>query len=187
MKRTRTHPTALLAVAICAALPLLSLLIAAPRPAGAQGEGQGQSQVERGYAISPVPLNLKGKNPALVGLGSFIINAQRDSTASHTWPNFKPGGNPYLGQPEQINTDRYLAGGRPFVPPGVVSRNLTPDANGLPAGLTLAEFIEVIRTGHDPDNPGRLLLVMPWPVFRNMSDRELAAVYEYLRCIPSIR
>lgn len=186
MKRTRAHRTALLATAICAALPLFSVLVATPRPARAQGEGEGQSRIERGYALAPVPLDLKGKNPALVGLGSYIVNAQGDCNACHTWPNFKPGGNPFLGQPEQINTDGYLAGGRPFVPPGVVSANLTPNANGLPAGLTLAEFIGAIRTGHDPDDPARLLLVMPWPVFRNMSDSELTAIYEYLRSIPSV-
>jgi hypothetical protein len=28
---------------------------------------------------------------------------------------------------------------------------------------------------------------MPWPVYGKMSDRELEAIYEYLRAIPSIR
>jgi len=27
---------------------------------------------------------------------------------------------------------------------------------------------------------------MPWPYFRTMSDHDLAAVYEYLRSIPSL-
>jgi hypothetical protein len=25
---------------------------------------------------------------------------------------------------------------------------------------------------------------MPWPIFRNMSDNDLASIYEYLRAIP---
>ena len=37
----------------------------------------------------------------------------------------------------------------------------------------------------DPDNLKRILQVMPWPTYRNMSDHDLRAVYEYLRAIPS--
>ena len=91
-------------------------------------------------------------------------------------------------QPEQINTAGYLAGGTQFGP--FTSRNITPDEDGLPAGLTWPEFKRVIRTGHDPDNAhpqfGPLLQVMPWPVYRHMTDRDLQAIYEYLRSIPSI-
>ena len=42
----------------------------------------------------------------------------------------------------------------------------------------------MLRTGHDVDEPGRILQVMPWPVFSNMTDRDLRAIYEYLRAIP---
>ena len=39
-----------------------------------------------------------------------------------------------------------------------------------------------------PDNPvdGNLLQVMPWPVFHNMSDHYIEAVYEYLSAVPCI-
>jgi hypothetical protein len=30
------------------------------------------------------------------------------------------------------------------------------------------------------------LQVMPWPVFRNITDRDMRALYEYLRAIPSV-
>ena len=92
-----------------------------------------------------------------------------------------------------INTAGYLAGGREFGP--FVSRNLTPDpVSGLPAGLTFAEFELVIRTGLDDDHvppnvpspSNDLLQVMPWPVYANMTNRDLRAVYEYLRSIPSV-
>lgn len=50
-----------------------------------------------------------------------------------------------------------------------------------------------MRTGADlkhrppfvPSADNDLLQVMPWPVFQEMSDRELRAIYEYLRAIPS--
>jgi hypothetical protein len=69
-----------------------------------------------------------------------------------------------------------------------VSRNLTPETNGLPAGLTFDEFLLVMRTGIDLDHThpqfGPLLQVMPWPVYQDMTDRDLLAIYEYLRAIP---
>jgi hypothetical protein len=142
-------------------------------------------RIARGFAIAPVELNLRGKNKAFVGLGSYIVNAQAGCNDCHTHPPYLVGGDPFEGQPTKINVAGYLAGGR-FFGPGIVSPNITPDEHGLPAGLTFPEFLSVMRTGVDPDEPGELLQVMPWPVFRHMRWADLRAVYEYLRAIPSI-
>jgi hypothetical protein len=139
----------------------------------------------RGLNIAPVHLNLRGKDRTQVGLGSYIVNAQAGCNDCHTNPPFAPGGDPYQGEPIQINTARYLAGGRDFGG-GIVSANITPDEDGKPHGLTFQEFRTVIRTGHDPDEPDEILQVMPWPIFRNMTDADLRAVYEYLTAIPHI-
>jgi hypothetical protein len=153
------------------------------------GHAQGfDSQVRRGYEVAPVPLNTAGLNPALVGLGSYIVNAQGGCNDCHTAPSYAVGGDPFLGQPELINAARYLAGGAEFGP--FISRNLTPRANGRPAGLTRQQFVEAMRLGtdikevHPEISP--LLQVMPWPVYGKMSDRELHAIYEFLRAIPCI-
>ena len=92
-----------------------------------------------------------------------------------------------MGQSEVINAECYLAGGAAFGP-GIVSRNITPRANGRPANRTLEQFKELMRTGRDLPGPTGtpILQVMPWPVYGKMSDRELEAVYEYLRAIPMI-
>ena len=73
-----------------------------------------------------------------------------------------------------------MAGGRLFALPfgNVISRNLTPDALGRPAGLSFSDFREIIRTGIDddaapPNVPSAthdLLQVMPWPILRNMTE-----------------
>jgi hypothetical protein len=139
------------------------------------------SQIQRGFEIAPVQLDLKGKNRALVGLGSYIVNTGGCNDC-HTNPPYADGGDPFQGQPEQINVNCYLSGGMEFGP--FVSRNLTPDSQGLPAGLTLDQFIHTLRTGEDPEDPGDLLQVMPWPVFGKKTTRDLTAVYEYLRSIP---
>jgi len=154
-------------------------------PAGAQGD----SQVRRGYDIAPVPLNLSGLNPALVGLGSYIVNGQGGCNDCHTSPSYAPGGDPFQGQVESVNQAGYLAGGAQFGP--FTSRNLTPRAPGArPAGLSLEQFVEAMRYGTDFKNRhpqiSPLLQVMPWPVYGKMSDRELQAIYEYLRAIPCI-
>jgi hypothetical protein len=145
-------------------------------------------QILRGYEIAPVPLNLKGKDWVLVGLGSYIVNTTGCNDC-HTHPNWAAGGNPFMGQLEQINTAQYLTGGRQFTTPAgmFTSANITPDKNDRPAGLTLAGFLEVMHYGHDPrDPPGDLLQVMSWPLYRYKTERELYAIYEDLRAIPSL-
>ena len=53
--------------------------------------------------IAPVPLNLRGKNPALVGLGSYLVNAVGGCNDCHTNPPYATGGDPHLGQPKVVN------------------------------------------------------------------------------------
>lgn len=163
------------------------------KPGGSGGAGGEGSKIQIGLAIAPVPLNMQGRNPALVGLGSYIVNAQGDCAGCHSTPQYAPGGDPHLGQPEMTNQATYLSGGGalfgPFVP-----RNLTPNAEGRPAGLTVEQFLQVLNTGADlkgrppfvPSPENDLLQVMPWPVFGNMTDREKRAIYEYLSAIPCI-
>ena len=170
------------------------LLMFQQTPAPAQGQSQGnsgESEVQRGFQIAPVTLNLAGKNRALVGLGSYLVNGLMDCTGCHSVNLYLPGGDPFLGQPTAINTTTYLSGGAPFGP--FISRNLTPDGHGHPAGLTLDQFRQVMRIGtdfkaippHVPSNPG-LLQVMPWPAYRHATDQAIDAIYEYLRAIPCI-
>jgi hypothetical protein len=42
------------------------------------------------------------------------------------------------------------------------------------------------RLPHVPSQENDLLQVMPWPVFQDMTGRDLRAIYEYLRAIPSL-
>lgn len=170
----------------CALLAGIGMLYVVP--AGlAQGPEQAESKVERGLRIAPVPLNLAGRNRAQVGLGSYLVNSVGDCNGCHTvnFDPFLPGGNPFAGEPEALDPDKYLVGGSFFGPFG--SRNLRPDpATGLPAGLTFEQFLHVLRTGEDLKNlpPAPLLQVMPWPAFRNMTDNDIRAIYEYLSALP---
>jgi hypothetical protein len=67
------------------------------------------------------------------------------------------------------------------------SANLTPDARGRRAGLTLDQFVTLVRTGHDPDAPaGTLLQVIAWPAFAKKTNQDLKAIHDYLSSIPSL-
>lgn len=152
------------------------------------------SRIRQGLKIAPVPLDMDGLKEKRVGLGSYIVNAQGGCNDCHTAPPFADGGDPYLGQEAEVNADGYLAGGVAFGP--FVSRNLTPDEDGRPAGLSFGEFKSIMRRGVDeggvpphvpgPGPDGDLLQVMPWPVYGQMTTGDLKAVYEYLSAIPSL-
>jgi hypothetical protein len=123
-----------------------------------------QAKIRRGFDIAPVPLNLAHKNAALVGLGSYLVNAVANCNMCHsagTATEFAPGGNPFFkgSQPVVVNQATYLGGGRTFASqvagatPPIVSRNLTPDKTGLPVGgRTFAEFQYILQTGADLDH-----------------------------------
>jgi hypothetical protein len=194
------------------ALVLVGMFVTSPR-GQAVGESNDESRIQQGFSIAPVPLKLEGKNRALVGLGSYIVNAQGDCNGCHSAgppTEFAMGGNPYFNQPAKVNPATYLGGGRIFPPvvpgsPNIISRNLTPDKTGMPeGGHTFSEFVQIMRTGVDLDHlhptcsptvttncipppfDGDLLQVMAWPTYQHMTDRDLRAIYEYLSAIPCI-
>jgi hypothetical protein len=121
------------------------------------------AMIRRGFEIAPVPLDFRGKDRALVGLGSYLVNAVAGCNGCHSagpTTEYTLGGNPYFkgNPPTVVNQATYLGGGRNFgalIPgtPEIVSRNLTPDRTGRPVGgRTFEEFLHIIRTGDDLDH-----------------------------------
>ncbi|HEX6863240.1 MAG TPA: cytochrome C [Thermoanaerobaculia bacterium] len=164
-----------------AAATVLTLLLV-PLAGSSEAQGSDEVRIREGFRIAPVPLNFRRNVRDLVGLGSYIVNAQAGCNDCHTNPPYAEGGNPFEGEPEQINAEHYLAGGTAFGP--FISANITPDSSGRPHGLTFQEFLEVMRNGHGPHEEEGILQVMPWPVYGKMTRRDLRAVYEYLSAIP---
>jgi hypothetical protein len=160
--------------------------LAHTRAAEDREDGDHDTRVARGFEIAPVPLHFQQKDRQLVGLGSYLVNAVGGCVDCHTNPTYAHGGDPFMGQPKVINATHYLAGGAQFGP--FTSRNLTREANGLPEGHTFDEFLQIMRHGTDFEHQhpqfGPLLQVMPWPVYQSMTDRDLRAIYEYLRAVP---
>jgi mono/diheme cytochrome c family protein len=159
-----------------------AVLAAAP---GAHATDSDVQRIRQGLNIAPVPLNLTGLDKNKVGLGSYLVTVAQCNDC-HTTPTFAKGGDPFLGDRtiKVVKAD-YFAGGV-FFGGTLCSSNITPDKNGLPDGLTLANFISAMKTGHDfRAKQGVLLQEMPWPYFREMTQSDLAAIYEYLKAIPS--
>ena len=139
------------------------------------GESDFRARSQRGLEISPVPLqtsDLTREQKMRVGLGSYIVNGTADCGGCHSSPaGFLSGGNPFF-----LDRAGHV----------VWSRNLTPDASTGMA-LTEGQFFEVMRMGKDfHRDQVKMLVVMPWLIFRWMSDEDLKAIYAYLRALPPV-
>jgi hypothetical protein len=151
--KTRLWAGLVAAISTFAAVALAGMLSVNPslvRAQSSDNQGNEYVKIQQGFAIAPVPLNLVGKDPALVGLGSYIVNAQVDCNGCHTLSpavEYTSTGNPFMLSPPfkgkaTPNPLYYLAGGQDFVPfpggpgsiPHLYSRNLTPDKTGAAGG-----------------------------------------------------
>jgi hypothetical protein len=148
------------------AIVLVGTLRTSP-PVHAQNQWDDEATLVRiGYQIAPVPLNLAGKDPNLVGLGSFLVNAVGDCNGCHTAggpPNFNyaNGGNPYFGQPKVTDPTTYLAGGTDFgpaVPPSAAVGGFPPGSQPPsypPAAYGTYVGPDIISRNLTPDKTGR--------------------------------
>jgi hypothetical protein len=146
----------------------------------ADDQDSDQNLAAIGLKIAPAFINMKGKDPTLVGLGSYIVNALSDCNGCHgSDPSMEtpPTNNPYFRKPNnfplKFNQATYLNGGQNFGPvgpgivldpksplyagpglgPNIITRNLTPDYTGNPeGGNDIYTFINIMRTGHDFDS-----------------------------------
>jgi mono/diheme cytochrome c family protein len=79
-----------------------------------------------------------------------------------------------------------LAGGFILNTPAgeVAAVNITPDASGI-SYYDEATFIEAIRKGQVKAR--KLSSIMPWMVYRNMTDEDIKAMFAYLRAVKPIK
>lgn len=158
---------------VAAASVSFSIFVMAMLSGRAAGESE-ESLITRGFQIAPVPLNMQGKDPSLVGLGSYLVNGPGDCNGCHNSSQtldgpFLAGHNPYrlmsgmmMAQMKRVDPSTYLGGGQDFGTvdfedsspndPEIISRNLTPDKTGrAEGGNTFSQFLQIMRTGIDMD------------------------------------
>jgi hypothetical protein len=225
---------ATLAVAVAGVLTLFGMMTGSRR-VHADDSDTDQNLAAIGMSIAPSFINAAGKDPTLVGLGSFLVNGVGDCNGCHgsdSTNEYLPNNNPYFLPPNtfpfvytqaQFNPATYLNGGQNFGPagpgmvsdpnsplyageglgPNLITRNLTPDKTGNPAGgITLANFTTIMRTGHDFDGlhlncsatvadncyfapvNGALLQAMPWAKFSSLTNYQIQAIWTYLSTVP---
>jgi len=215
----------LITVGSCAASLVALGLVMTPHKVARGQESldsyQYSRQAQQGREITPVSVNLMGKDPNLVYIGSYLVNGQGGCNSCHTCPSYT-GVNPFAvgghgfpsgpnvaaatlrkleigpklsGPPSPhtpVNVKFFLGGGTPFPNGGkpfkgsvLRSPNITPDSEGLPGGLSFADFKSAMQMGTVSAKPGHILQVMPWPTLHNLYDNDLMAIYQYLSAIPS--
>ncbi len=133
---------------------------------------------------NPDPAALAHLDAARVYRGRYLVEIA-GCAACHT-------DGALIGEP---NASRLLAGSHlgiaytnPFrdTYPGVAyPANLTPDPRTGLGDWSDARIAAAIRSGGPDSDPGHLV-VMPWPLYRRMSDDDVNAIVMYLRSIPAI-
>ena len=88
---------------------------------------------------------------------------------------------PWIGATARTNTA--------FTGPWGVSftANLTPDTETGLGKWTQATFMQAIRTGRHMGRGRKILPPMPFPMYRNFTDEDLAAIFTYLRTVPPMK
>jgi len=130
--------------------------------------------------------NLAIPAAALIGAGVFPLGAAAiDHSAAH--PTITPAETAdYGAYIVELATCRDCHGpnltGGDCTWGGPVGPNISP--TGEVGAWSKAQFINTIRTGLTPGGH-QLSDEMPWAVFKNMYDRDLGAVYDYLHSLPS--
>ena len=131
---------------------------------------------------APVPVDLTNKSTLLAQRGAYLvrlINCQNcHSTVS------QPAGTDPAQVGWKVTPQYYLSGGK--VQQGVKVANITPDALGNPAGLSLKQFKAAMKQGVSSIDSSKKLVSMPWYNYAEMTDTDVKAIYEYLRSIPAL-
>ena len=128
---------------------------------------------------APVPVDLANKSTLLAQRGAYLvrlINCQNCHSTVNGTDHAKDGWN--------VTQAYYLSGGK--VQQGVKVANLTPDALGNPAGLSLKQFKAAVKQGVSSIDSSKKLVSMPWYNYAEMTDTDVKAIYEYLRSIPAL-
>jgi hypothetical protein len=131
---------------------------------------------------APVPVDLTNKSTLLAQRGAYLVRLINCQTC-HSTVN-QPAGTEPAKDGWKVTPQYYLSGGK--VQQGVKVANITPDALGNPAGLSLKQFKAAMKQGVSSIDSSKKLVSMPWYNYAEMTDTDVKAIYEYLRSIPAL-
>jgi mono/diheme cytochrome c family protein len=120
-------------------------------------------------------------NPQRLVRGKYLVDGVMGCFGCHTDQDWsKPGAPPVAGREGSghVWSDQDL--------PWLVAPNITPDKETGAGNWSDDTMARAIREGIGHD--GRALFpIMPYPLYRQMSDEDLASVIVYLRTVPAVR
>ncbi len=148
-------------------------------------EPSNKAQVERGLYLvktsgchdchTPFKMGANGPEPDM----SRMLSGHPEAMVLPPAPTLPPG--PWLMVSAATNTAHAGPWGTSF------TANLTPDPETGLGQWTVNDFKATIRTGRHMGRGRPVLPPMPVPVYNNLNDRDLEAVYAYLRTVPAMK
>jgi mono/diheme cytochrome c family protein len=124
---------------------------------------------------TPLKMGAKGPEPDMT---RFLSGHPQDMVMPPT-PITAPG--PWMGAFAATMTAWAGPWGVTF------TRNLTPDKETGLGDWTEENFIATFRTGKRMGKGRDILPPMPIPVFKNLTDNDLKAIFAYLKTIPAVK
>ncbi len=150
------------------------------RPPGSLRLGLAIAALGAALCLGPTSRDAAATEAAgtLIERGRYLVEAVMQCGSCHDTPRLDGRADPAARQ----------AGGRVFANVGLraVTPNITPDVETGIGAWTDAQFADAMRNGRRPDGS---LIGPPMPVeaYRGISDRDLAAMWAYLRTVPPVR
>jgi mono/diheme cytochrome c family protein len=126
-------------------------------------------------------------SPQRLERGRYLVEGPGHCFGCHSDQDFAHGfGQPVPGRKGAGREAKNEAFNGGALPPGLVCPNLTPDRETGAGTWTDAQFERAIRHGIGHD--GRALFdFMPYWVFQDMTDEDVASVIVYLRSLPAVK
>jgi mono/diheme cytochrome c family protein len=168
-----------------ATLPLTLLVLGGATPAPKSSATERQQQVERGERLVRLGGCAECHTPKRMTPHGLVPDLSRflSGHPGKASPPI-PAPAPQIG-PSTIATSEPTAWSGPW---GVsYASNLTPDTHSGLGMWTEEMFIKAMRTGKRYGSSRPFLPPMPWQNLARLSDRELQAVFVYLRSLPPVR
>jgi mono/diheme cytochrome c family protein len=146
------------------------------------------------------------KKPAKVARGEYLVRAMGCNDCHTPWKMGKDGPEPDMTRMLSGHPQAMVMPAPPKLPEGPwglvaavtmtawsgpwgvsFTSNLTPDPETGMGKWTEQNFVDSIRNGKVMGKGRPLLPPMPWPMYRNLTDDDLKAIYAYLRSIPPLK
>ncbi len=157
-----------------------------------------------GACASPAPSEPAAPVQSPAERGAYLVNAMGCNDCHTPWMMGPNGPEPDMsralsGHPETMPITKPPAMTEPWVmasagtntawagPWGIsFTANLTPDQNTGLGIWTEEMFLNAIREGKHMGTSRPILPPMPWPMYRNLNDDDLKAIFAYLRTVTPV-